>query len=194
MSASLPAPLRPPLRPQPALPPKRSRPNRIRRLHRTSRKASAGSDERASHDAARSSPVSSERLFGILVLAVVALAAIPRESSGAPLVVGQDYYSVQLLSGTSAAVLQESLALVADQPYARIEKRGAEYTLRLGFWESREEAVPAARALLPKFRGAHTRIAPYQPDAIVDGAGEQPPIAAVAHPLTGARAPGGGTR
>ncbi|MBI2293430.1 MAG: polysaccharide export protein EpsE [Betaproteobacteria bacterium] len=138
--------------------------------------------------------MSSQRLFGILVLAVVALAAIPRESSGAPLVVGQDYYSVQLLSGTSAAVLQESLALVADQPYARIEKRGAEYTLRLGYWESRDEAVQAAKVLLPKFRGAHTRIAPYQPDAIVAGAGEQPPIAAVPHPLTGARAPGGGTR
>ena len=138
--------------------------------------------------------MSSQRLFGILVLAVVALAAIPRESSGAPLVVGQDYYSVQLLSGTSAAVLQESLALVADQPYARIEKRGAAYTLRLGYWESRDEAVQAAKVLLPKFRGAHTRIAPYQPDAIVAGAGEQPPIAAVPHPLTGARAPGGGTR
>ena len=108
-----------------------------------------------------SSPVSSQRLFVILVLAVVALVVLPRESAAAPLVVGQDYYSVQLLSGTSAAVLQESLALVADQPYARIEKRGAEYMLRVGYWESRDEAVQAANALLPRFRGAHTRIAPY---------------------------------
>src|SRR3989337_507723 len=133
MLASLPAPLRPPLRPRPAPPPTRSRPNLIKRLHRTSRKASAGSDERASHDAARSSPVSSQRLFGILVLALVASALIPRASWSAELVVGQDYYSVQLLSGTSAAVLQESRALVADQPYPRIEKRGAAYTLRLGY-------------------------------------------------------------
>ena len=108
--------------------------------------------------------------------------------------VGQDYYSVQLLSGTSAAVLQESRALVADQPYARIEKRGAEYTLRVGYWESREEAVQAARDLLPKFRGAHTRIGPYQPEAIVASAEEQPPIAAVPLPSTGTRVPGGGTR
>jgi len=42
MSASLPAPLRPPLRPRPAPPPPRSRPNRIKRLHQTSRKASRG--------------------------------------------------------------------------------------------------------------------------------------------------------
>jgi len=135
-----------------------------------------------------SSPVSSQRLFVILVLAVVALVVLPRESAAAPLVVGQDYYSVQLLSGTSAAVLQESLALVADQPYARIEKRGAEYMLRVGYWESRDEAVQAANALLPRFRGAHTRIAPYQPDAIVAGAGERPPIAAVPLPSTVARA------
>src|SRR3972149_569324 len=72
--------------------------------------------------------------------------------------------------------------------------RGAEYTLRLGYGETRDEAVQAAKVLLLKFRGAHTRIAPYQPDAIVAGAGEQPPIAAVPLPLTGARAPEGETR
>ena len=114
--------------------------------------------------------MSSQRLFGILMLAVVALAGIVRESWGAQLVVGQDYHSVQLLSGTSADVLQESLALIADEPYARIDKRGAGYALRVGYWESRAEAVQAARALLPKFRGAHARIATYRPDAIVASA------------------------
>jgi len=118
--------------------------------------------------------VSSQRLFGILIFAVVALAAVPRESWGAELVVGQDYHSVQLLSGTSAAVLQDSLALVANQPYARIDKRGAGYALRVGYWDTRAEAVQAAKALLPKFHGAHARIATYRPDAIVASAGEQP--------------------
>ncbi|MBI2318571.1 MAG: SPOR domain-containing protein [Betaproteobacteria bacterium] len=126
--------------------------------------------------------MSSQRLFGILILAVVALAAIPRESSGAPLVVGQDYHSVQLLSGTSVAVLQESLARVAGEPYARIDKRGAGYALRVGYWDSRAEAVQAAKALLPKFRDAHARIATYRPDAIVAGAGEQSSRAAAPVP------------
>ena len=81
------------------------------------------------------------------------------------------------MSGSSAAVLQKSLALVADQPYARIDKRGAEYALRVGYWDSRPEALQAAKALLPKFRDAYARIASYRPDAIVARAGEQPSAA-----------------
>ncbi|MBI2316558.1 MAG: SPOR domain-containing protein, partial [Betaproteobacteria bacterium] len=97
---------------------------------------------------------------------------------------GKDYYSVQLLSGKSAAALQGSLAQLAGQPYARIDKRGAVYILRVGFWESREEAVQAAQALRPNFRNAHARIASYRPDAIVASAGEQPPGASSAPPPT----------
>ncbi len=124
------------------------------------------------------------RLFGILILAVVALAGNQRASWGAQLVVGQDYHSVQLLSGTSAAAMQESLALVAGEPYARIDKRGAGYALRVGYWGSREEALQAAKALLPKFRGAHARIATYRPDAIVASAGEPTSGASAPRPAT----------
>ena len=133
--------------------------------------------------------MSSQRLLGILMLAIFALAGTVRESRGAQLVVGQDYHSVQLLSGTSAAVLQGSLALVADQPYARIERQGSEFVLRVGFWENRGEAMPVARALLPKFRGAHTRIVLYHPEAIVASAGEQLSRDSMPSPATGARAP-----
>ncbi len=86
---------------------------------------------------------------------------------------GWDYYSVQLQSAKTPAILQELLALVADQPYARIDKRGELYALRVGFWASRAEAEQAAKALLPKFRGAYARIASYRPDAIVATAAEQ---------------------
>ncbi len=138
--------------------------------------------------------MSTQRLFGILILAVVALAGMARESWGAELVVGRDYYSVQLLSGTSAAVLQDTLARVRDQPDARIEKHGAEYALRVGYWENREEAVQAAKALLERFQGAHTRVAPYQPEAIVGSAREQSTIGSVPPPTTGTRAPRAATR
>ena len=120
------------------------------------------------------------------MLAVVALAGMPDASWGAQPVAGRDYYSVQLRSTRTSAVLQESLALVADQPYARIDKRGELYALRVGFWESREEAEQAARALLPKFRDAYARIASYRPDAIVATAGEQTPKSSTPLPSTDA--------
>jgi len=102
-------------------------------------------------------------------------------------VAGKDYYSVQLLSGKSAAALQNSLAQLAGQPYARIDRRGGVYILRVGFWKSREEAVQAAQALLPDFRNAYARIASYRPDAMVASAGEQPPGASSAPPQPGWR-------
>ena len=102
---------------------------------------------------------------GMLILALVGLAGAPGASWSAQPVAGKDYYSVQLLSGKSAAALQDSLAQLAGQPYARIDKRGGVYILRVGFWESREEAVRAAQALLPNFRNAYARIASYRPDA-----------------------------
>ncbi len=117
---------------------------------------------------------------GILVLAVLGVVVMPRPSWSAEPTVGKDYFSVQLASGKSAAALQKSLALLAGQPYARIDKRGAEYILRVGFWESREEAEQAAQALLPNFRNAYARIASYRPDAIAASAGQQPPAAASA--------------
>ena len=112
---------------------------------------------------------------GLLMLAVIALASLPGASWSAQPVVGKDYYSVQLASGKSAADLQKSLALLAGQPYARIDQRGAVYILRVGFWESREEAVQVAQTLLPNFRNAYARIASYRPDAIVASAGSQSP-------------------
>lgn len=131
------------------------------------------------------------RRRGILMLVAGALACVSCASwSAAELIAGRDYFSVQLRSGKSAAALQESLARLADQPYARIDKRGDVYILRVGFWSSREEAVRAARALLPSFRGAYARIASYRPDAIVARAGQQPPgTSAEPFPATAARPP-----
>ena len=126
---------------------------------------------------------------GRLMLALVWLAGAPVASWSAQPVAGKDYYSVQLLSGKSAAALQDALAQLAGQPYARIDKRGGVYILRVGFWENREEAVRAAQALSPNFRNAYVRIASYRPDAIAAGAGEQPPEASSAPPPTRVAAP-----
>ena len=90
----------------------------------------------------------------ILILAAAALAGMPHAARAAEPAVGKDYFSVQLMSGKSAAALQKSLALLAGQPHARIDQRGDVYILRVGFWESREEAEQAAQALLPIFPNA----------------------------------------
>ena len=117
-----------------------------------------------------------QRSICICLLALVALAGMVHSSWGAQLVEGRDYYTVQLLSAAAPVELQASLAQVVDQPYARIDKRGMLYALRVGYWESREEAERAAKALLPKFQSAYAGIVRYNgPQATVTQAGAQPP-------------------
>lgn len=115
---------------------------------------------------------------GILIFAAVALLGMARTSLGAEPLAGRGYYSVQLLSSTSAAALQPALASVADQPHARIDKRGTEYALRVGWWESRNEAERAAQALRIRFPTAYVRIAAYRPDAIEADQGAKSQVAA----------------
>jgi hypothetical protein len=120
---------------------------------------------------------------------------------------GRDYFSVQLMSAPTDAALQTSLALVADMPYARIEKRGTEYALRIGYWDSQVEALKGLKALKahkahkalnslrtlhgtnslqPAFRGAFVRTARYRPDSIIARA--MNPLSAVSSPTASASA------
>src|SRR5450631_3151761 len=57
--------------------------------------------------ATRTTLMRTQRLLVILALAAVAIGAAPCDSWGTQLVIGQNYHSVQLLSATSAADLQE---------------------------------------------------------------------------------------
>ena len=102
----------------------------------------------------------------------------------AELTAGHDYYSVQLLSAKSADALRPALAAVAGEPHARIDQRGAEYMLRVGYWESRGDAALAARALVAKFPTAYVRLAAYRSTAMManpaagSGASASPPARA----------------
>lgn len=124
----------------------------------------------------------------LLILAVVAQLGGPHASWGAEPAAGQDYYSVQLLSARSAAALQPALVLVAQQPHARIDKHGAEYALRVGFWASRAEAEQALAALRPTFRVAYVRTATYRPDSMVLAV-EPAPATSAPRPATPAASP-----
>ena len=103
----------------------------------------------------------------ILIFASIALLGMAGASWGAEPVPGRNYYSVQLLSARSAAALQESLARVAQQPHARIEKRGADFALQVGLWESRADAEQALEAFRQDFRGAFVLTVTYRSDSTV---------------------------
>lgn len=80
------------------------------------------------------------------------------------LVPGQDYYSWQIVSGSPKS-LEKIYRQYRELPYVRIERRGALYVLRAGFWPSSQAAREALAQQLDK--DALIRIAAYRPDAIV---------------------------
>ena len=45
-----------------------------------------------------------------------------------------DYYSLQIASGKDVGALERAFERYAHLPFARIERRGALFTLRAGFW------------------------------------------------------------
>ena len=116
----------------------------------------------------------------LLIFATLALLAVAWTAWGAEPVAGRNYYSVQLLSAKSAAALQEPLARVAQQPHARIDKRGADFALRVGLWESRAEAEQGLEALRQAFPGANVRTVTYRSDSNVPA--EKPPARTSAPP------------
>jgi cellulose synthase operon protein C len=108
-----------------------------------------------------------------LGMARAAYCAGPPEQTAA----SGDYYSVQLLSAPSAAPLRTPLTRVAQQPFARIERRGNAYALRVGLWRNRDEAQTGLETLRNAFPGAFVRTAHYSGP---DNAEPQNPSAATA--------------
>ncbi len=101
-----------------------------------------------------------QRLWMLTGLWVVACGA---QAAEAP-VPGQDYYSWQIVSGSPKG-LEKIYRQYNELPYVRIERRGALYVLRVGFWPSSQAARDALAQRLGQ--GALIRIAAYRPDAIV---------------------------
>ena len=111
------------------------------------------------------------------VFAIAIMCAASHAPWAADPVAGRDYYSVQLRSAASAAALQPALASLRDQPYARIDKRGDAYALRIGRWQDRAAAERAAQALRGSFPSAYARIAAYTPDVSATDGGARLRIA-----------------
>lgn len=75
------------------------------------------------------------RLGAIFLSFVVAAPALAAERQPAA-----PYYSVQLMSLSSAAAAREALRAVKDQPFARVEQRDNAYVVRLGVFPMPEPA------------------------------------------------------
>jgi len=95
----------------------------------------------------------------ILFLFVTSIFALNRE---------QSYYSVQLASSQFLTEgLQEGFNKVSNEEFARIEKRGDWYVLRVGFWEDRSLAERCLERLSSEFEGAYVRKAKYTPENLI---------------------------
>lgn len=80
-------------------------------------------------------------------------------------VAGQDYYSLQIASGQNAQALAKLYVRYAELPFVRVERRGVQYVLRVGFWQ---DQVTARLAVSNASVGASfIRVAAFRPEAIV---------------------------
>ena len=88
-------------------------------------------------------------------------------------VTATDYYSLQIASGKDIAALERAFERYAHLPFARIERRGALFTLRAGFWTDESMARDALSEA--PMGAAFVRVAVFRPDAIVKrNWGDQP--------------------
>jgi len=92
---------------------------------------------------------------------------------------GQDYWSIQVLSSKQAAALQAAYAQLGGLPDTRIERRGEQWVLRAGFWNTQQEAEKHLAATRAQFAGAFVRVAAYRPETML----EVPPIRDALNPV-----------
>ncbi len=80
-------------------------------------------------------------------------------------VTATDYYSLQIASGKDVGALERAFERYAHLPFARIERRGALFTLRAGFWT--DETMARIALLEAPMGAAFVRVAVFRPEAIV---------------------------
>jgi polysaccharide biosynthesis protein PelB len=79
----------------------------------------------------------------------------------------RDYHSAQLASGDKQALVK-LVESYRSWPHVRIEKRGEQYTLRAGFWTSRQEAKAGlSRLTMPNGAKPLLRLTSYRPELMV---------------------------
>src|SRR5659263_526387 len=88
----------------------------------------------------------------------------PVQASDLP-AMGTDYYSLQIASGKDAKALEKLYLRYTELPFVRVERRGALYVLRAGFWPDQR----AARQAVSNARvdASFIRVAAFRPEAIV---------------------------
>ncbi len=84
---------------------------------------------------------------------------------------GEVYYCIQLASSSELARLKEIYRRISGERYARIEKIGGIYTLRVGRFEDLESAKKVLLRLkrFQVFKGAFVRKCKHDPDRVVYG-------------------------
>ena len=83
------------------------------------------------------------------------------------------YYCVQVASDFKPEGLIKEAEEFSSLPYIRVEKIGKVYTLRIGFWEDRNEAKRYLKLIKRKERGAFWRTCAYKPERWVYSEGER---------------------
>lgn len=100
-----------------------------------------------------------------LLLACMACAGFSTTQASELPATGTDYYSLQIASGKDVQALEKLYRRYAKLPFVRVERRGALYVLRAGFWADQRAArlaVANARVDAP-----FIRVAAFRPEAIV---------------------------
>ncbi|NPB06336.1 MAG: SPOR domain-containing protein [Aquificae bacterium] len=79
----------------------------------------------------------------------------------------EEHYCIQLLSSKRPEELLKAYEKVKDYPYARVEKIGPYYTLRVGRWGEKEAARELLKELKRSFPDAFVRSCYYLPERVV---------------------------
>ena len=100
----------------------------------------------------------------LLFLCLASAGFSPVQASELP-TVDQDYYSLQIASGKDAQALEKTYQRHTHLPFVRIERRGALFVLRAGFWADQR----TARLAISNARvdAKFIRLAVFRPEAIV---------------------------
>lgn len=100
----------------------------------------------------------------LLLTCLVYTGLVPVHADESP-VTGKDYYSLQIASSKDSQALEKIYQRYTQLPYVRVERRGALYVLRAGFWAdqaSARQAITEARVDLTL-----VRVAVFRPESIV---------------------------
>lgn len=103
-----------------------------------------------------------------LILVVSWLGLMVSSLAAAEPVTHRDYHSIQVLTGTPVAV-KNAWQKVQDLPFVRIEKHVGQHKLRIGYWNSKEEAENQLAGMKKHFPGAFVFATEYRPGEILLG-------------------------